>query len=75
MIKMEGGTRVLKRYRPVSAMAFQFAVIWVCFHNPFMNGYRIKGQSSTEAEDIYNSALALEQAGIQLLVLECIPHN
>ncbi len=35
--------------------------------------YRVQGKSEQAAEQIISDALALEKAGIQLLILECVP--
>ena len=36
-------------------------------------GFRVQGRDVDQADEIYRSALALQAAGIQLLVLECVP--
>lgn len=36
-------------------------------------GFRIQGRDEQQADEIYHHALALQAAGIQLLVLECVP--
>jgi len=38
-----------------------------------LGGYRVQGKDKESAEDIMESAFALEQAGADLLVLECVP--
>ncbi|MFP3526956.1 3-methyl-2-oxobutanoate hydroxymethyltransferase, partial [Pantoea sp. SIMBA_072] len=38
-----------------------------------LGGYKVQGKEQQQAEDTLNQALALEQAGAQLLVLECVP--
>ncbi len=36
-------------------------------------GYKIQGRDADSAEQLFKDAVALEQAGAQLLVLECVP--
>ena len=36
-------------------------------------GYKVQGRQEEQATTLLNDALALEAAGIQLLVLECVP--
>lgn len=75
MVKLEGGewlhesvTGLIKRGVPV------------CGHlgltpqsvNVF-GGYKIQGREEEQAEQLLKDALKLEEAGIQLLVLECVP--
>jgi len=38
-----------------------------------MGGYRIQGRRPEEAEQILKDAIALEQAGTDILLLECVP--
>ncbi|CRK85942.1 3-methyl-2-oxobutanoate hydroxymethyltransferase [Candidatus Providencia siddallii] len=38
-----------------------------------LNGYKVQGKNNTDANKIIKSAISLENAGIKLLVLECIP--
>ncbi|MFH1855632.1 MAG: 3-methyl-2-oxobutanoate hydroxymethyltransferase [Candidatus Omnitrophota bacterium] len=38
-----------------------------------LGGYKVQGKDLETAQEIFNSALALEKAGCFLLVLECVP--
>jgi 3-methyl-2-oxobutanoate hydroxymethyltransferase len=38
-----------------------------------LGGYRVQGRDSTAAEAMLKDAMAMQQAGADLLVLECIP--
>lgn len=39
-----------------------------------LGGYRVQGRDKSDADRIFNDAKLLEDAGISLLVLECVPH-
>jgi len=75
MVKLEGGTWLID-----SVSGLVERGIPVCGHlgltpqsvNVF-GGYKVQGRNSDQAEKLLNDALALQQAGIQLLVLECVP--
>jgi 3-methyl-2-oxobutanoate hydroxymethyltransferase len=38
-----------------------------------LGGYRVQGREQAEAQHILNDAIAIQDAGAQLLVLECVP--
>lgn len=38
-----------------------------------LGGYKVQGREPEQAEQILNDALAIEQSGARLLVLECVP--
>jgi len=40
-----------------------------------LGGYRVQGRGKKDAEKIMADAGLLQQAGAELLVLECVPHN
>lgn len=40
-----------------------------------LGGYKVQGRDVEQAQKILEAALALEKAGIKLLVLECIPYS
>ncbi len=40
-----------------------------------LGGYRVQGREKPEAEQIYNDAKLLEDTGVSMLVLECVPHQ
>lgn len=75
MVKLEGGNWLLGIVTSLTEKG-----IPVCAHlglTPqsvhLFGGYKVQGRQSDEAERMINDAKALENAGAQLLVLECIP--
>lgn len=73
MVKLEGA-----RLDSVSFLVAQG--IPVCGHLGllpqsihFLGGYKVQGKEQAEAEKIIHDAQQLEQAGAQMLVLECVP--
>lgn len=75
MVKMEGGSWLLPT---ISALVERG--IPVCGHlgltpqsvNVF-GGFKVQGRKPEQAEKILDDAIALDKAGIQMLVLECVP--
>jgi 3-methyl-2-oxobutanoate hydroxymethyltransferase len=75
-VKLEGGSEQVETIRQLTAQG-----ITVCGHIGFTpqtlhqpgRKARIQGRSSSQAIALLESAIALEQAGTQLLVLELIP--
>lgn len=75
MVKLEGGAPQLETVRHLTARA-----VPVCAHLGLLpqsvhrlGGYRVQGRDEDTAHQILNDARALQDAGAQLLVLECIP--
>ncbi len=75
IVKIEGGATLLAS---IEFMANRG--IAVCSHLGLlpqsvykMGGYRIQGRTPEEAEQILKDAIALEQAGTDILLLECVP--
>ncbi len=75
MVKLEGGASQLEVVRRITAQG-----IPVCGHLGLipqsvhkLGGYRVQGREAERAEEILNDALALQEAGSDLLVLECVP--
>jgi 3-methyl-2-oxobutanoate hydroxymethyltransferase len=75
MVKIEGGAPQLDTVRHLADRA-----VPVCGHLGLMpqsihqlGAYRVQGRGEHEAERILKDAVALEQAGAQMLVLECVP--
>ncbi len=75
MVKLEGGSAILPRLE-----ALRDAGIRVCGHLGLLpqsveelGGYKVQGRSSEDAERILADARALEAAGVEMIVLECIP--
>ncbi|WP_413739250.1 3-methyl-2-oxobutanoate hydroxymethyltransferase [Sodalis sp. RH21] len=75
MVKLEGGSWLAETVRGLTERA-----VPVCGHlgltpqsvNIF-GGYKVQGRDDESAERLLQDALALERAGAQLLVLECVP--
>jgi 3-methyl-2-oxobutanoate hydroxymethyltransferase len=75
MVKLEGGKWLAGTVQQLTERA-----VPVCGHlgltpqsvNIF-GGYKVQGRDSADADRLLDDALALEAAGIQLLVLECVP--
>jgi 3-methyl-2-oxobutanoate hydroxymethyltransferase len=77
MVKLEGGSELVEIVRQLSRCG-----IPVCAHLGLLpqsvhklGGYRVQGRSEADAERILADALALEAAGADLLVLECVPRQ
>jgi 3-methyl-2-oxobutanoate hydroxymethyltransferase len=75
MVKLEGGGAVVDTVRLLAGNG-----VPVCAHLGLLpqsvhrlGGYRYQGLDPSSAEAIRRDALALEQAGAGLLVLECVP--
>jgi 3-methyl-2-oxobutanoate hydroxymethyltransferase len=75
MVKIEGGAWLVKTVNMLTERA-----VPVCAHlgltpqsvNIF-GGYKVQGRSEQQAEQMLNDAIALQNAGAQLVVLECVP--
>lgn len=75
MVKIEGGNWLVPTVRMLTERA-----VPVCGHlgltpqsvNIF-GGYKVQGRDEAAASQLLEDARALEQAGAQLLVLECVP--
>lgn len=74
-VKLEGGAPMLESVRRLSEQG-----IAVCAHLGLLpqsvnriGGYRFQGRDQTSAETIRQDALAMQDAGANLLVLECVP--
>ncbi|QTF07433.1 3-methyl-2-oxobutanoate hydroxymethyltransferase [Brenneria izadpanahii] len=75
MVKLEGGSWLAPTVRMLTERA-----VPVCGHlgltpqsvNIF-GGYKVQGRDEAAANQLFDDAKALEQAGAQLLVLECVP--
>lgn len=77
MVKLEGGTHQLEVVRALSEHS-----VAVCAHLGLlpqnvhrMGGYRVQGRDEHSAQHMLSEAVALQHAGAQLLVLECIPER
>ena len=75
MVKLEGGATQLETVRQLTSSG-----IPVCAHLGLLpqsvhklGGYRVQGRDEEAARIMREDALALESAGAQMLVLECVP--
>ncbi len=75
MVKIEGGTPQVDTVHHLTARA-----VPVCGHLGLLpqsihqlGGYRVQGREEHAGERILNDAVALRDAGAQMLVLECVP--
>ncbi|MBK9160774.1 MAG: 3-methyl-2-oxobutanoate hydroxymethyltransferase [Nitrosomonadales bacterium] len=75
MVKLEGGIEMAETVRFLTSRA-----IPVCGHIGLtpqsvhqMGGYRVQGRDSAAAQALLQDALALQQAGAGMLVLEAVP--
>jgi 3-methyl-2-oxobutanoate hydroxymethyltransferase len=75
MVKLEGGAPQLEVIRQLTAQG-----IPVCGHLGLLpqsvhklGGYRVQGRETERADAIFDDARNLQAAGIDLLVLECVP--
>jgi len=75
MVKLEGGATQLNTVKELTANG-----IPVCAHLGLtpqsvhrLGGYKVQGKDVDSASIMQQDALALQQAGAQMLVLECVP--
>lgn len=75
MIKLEGGQNVVEIVRLLSANG-----VPVCAHLGLqpqsvhkLGGYKVQGRDEATAQRLLDDALVLQEAGADLLVLECVP--
>lgn len=75
MVKLEGGAWLLET---ISGLVERS--VPVCGHLGLtpqsvhvLGGFKVQGREQAQADDLISTAVALENAGIQMLVLECVP--
>ena len=75
MVKMEGGDWLCDSIRHLTRNG-----VPVCGHLGLtpqsvhvFGGFKVQGRDEFQAQELYRQALELQAAGIQLLVLECVP--
>ncbi|MBK1618222.1 3-methyl-2-oxobutanoate hydroxymethyltransferase [Lamprobacter modestohalophilus] len=75
MVKLEGGEPLVETVARLTAFGAP-----VCAHLGLLpqsvhqlGGYRVQGREAADAERIETEALALQDAGASLLILECVP--
>jgi 3-methyl-2-oxobutanoate hydroxymethyltransferase len=75
MVKLEGGAHQLELVKALSDRS-----VAVCAHLGLLpqsvhrlGGYRVQGRDHAQAQAMVADALALQLAGAQLMVLECVP--
>ncbi|MDT0595465.1 3-methyl-2-oxobutanoate hydroxymethyltransferase [Glaciecola petra] len=77
MVKVEGGEWLLET---ISGLVERS--VPVCGHLGLtpqsvhvLGGFKVQGREQSQADAMLTAALALEEAGVQLLVLECVPSS
>lgn len=77
MVKIEGGKWLIKIVKELSSRS-----ILTCGHiglTPqsvnYLSGYKIQGKNNNDANRLIDEALLLEESGIRMLVIECIPEK
>ena len=77
MVKLEGGSWLHDTIKGLNQRS-----VPVCGHLGLtpqsvhvFGGFKVQGRDGLQAENILEQAIELEQAGIQLLVLECVPKD
>lgn len=77
VVKLEGGAWLCDTVKQLSERG-----IPVCAHLGLtpqsihqLGGYKVQGKTDEDAKRILNDALALQEAGARLLVLECVPSS
>ncbi len=73
MIKMEGGNTEALRFLVAQGIPVCGHLGLLPQHINQLGNYAVQGKEPDQAQSIINDALALQQAGAQLLVLECVP--
>ena len=75
MVKMEGGQHLANTVRTLVA-----AGVPVCAHiglTPqtvnILGGYKVQGRNEAQIQHLIDDAIALEEAGAQIILLECVP--
>jgi 3-methyl-2-oxobutanoate hydroxymethyltransferase len=75
MVKLEGGAVIVDTVAQLTARG-----IPVCAHLGLLpqsvhkvGGYLVQGRSSEDAQQLLDDALALQNAGADMLVVECVP--
>lgn len=75
MVKIEGGDWLCDTVKMLTERA-----VPVCGHLGLtpqsvnvLGGYKVQGRDDASAQKLFDDAIALEKAGMQLLVLECVP--
>lgn len=75
MVKLEGGAIVVDTVQALTKRG-----IPVCAHLGLLpqsvhrlGGYRVQGRSEDDAKQLIDDAMLLQQAGADILVLECVP--
>jgi 3-methyl-2-oxobutanoate hydroxymethyltransferase len=77
MVKLEGGRDILEQIQALCSHG-----IPVCGHLGLQpqsvqkyGGYKVQGRKPGDAERIFEDAIALDEAGDKMIVLECIPRK
>ena len=77
MVKMEGG-----QYLSNTISTLVAGGIPVCAHIGLtpqtvntLGGYKVQGRDEAQAQQLVDDAIALEKAGAQILLMECVPSS
>jgi 3-methyl-2-oxobutanoate hydroxymethyltransferase len=77
MVKLEGGRDILEQIQALCSQG-----ISVCGHLGLQpqsvqkyGGYKVQGRTFEDADRILEDAIALDEAGVKMIVLECIPRK
>lgn len=77
MVKLEGGAVMVETVRQLTQRG-----VPICAHLGLLpqsvhkiGGYRVQGRDADAADEMMDDARAMEQAGADLLVLECVPRR
>ncbi|TFK50853.1 ketopantoate hydroxymethyltransferase [Heliocybe sulcata] len=75
-VKLEGGEEIAPTVRRLTSIGIPVMahVGLLPQRHTALSGYRVQGKDAASARSVYNSALALEDAGAFSVVLEAIPH-
>lgn len=77
MVKLEGGREVIDQVKALCSEG-----VAVCAHLGLQpqsvhkyGGYKVQGRKPEDADRIFEDARMLEQAGVQMILLECVPRR
>ncbi len=73
MVKLEGGKPEIIKFLVAQGIPVCAHLGLLPQHIHQIGRYRVQGKQNLQAEQLVNDALAVQQAGAQLLILECIP--
>ena len=77
VVKVEGGSNLInliKLYRDQGVATCSHLGLTPQFVNQF-GGYRVQGRTSEAAKHLIDAAASLDQAGTDIILLECVPNH